>query len=140
MPFKSKFEKEFAERYPKLKYEVDKLSYTVVHNYNPDFKVKDGVYIECKGLFKSADSAKHLYIRAQHPDVKVYLVFQNPNNKLSRVSKTTYGEWCEKHGIPYKQESVFRRARKAIDVIVGKASMKRAKSASRPVHRESEVT
>jgi fatty acid desaturase len=31
---------------------------------------------------------------------------------------------CEKHGIPYVQESVFRRARKMLDIAVGKTSMK----------------
>jgi hypothetical protein len=98
-PYKSKFEKEFHEKYPKLKYEVDYLVYTVDHKYNPDFKVKEGVYIETKGLFTATDRAKHLYVREQYPDIKIYLVFQNPNNRLSRVSRTTYGEWCTKHGI-----------------------------------------
>lgn len=32
---------------------------------------------------------------------------------------------CEKHGIPYVQESVWTRARKMVDVVVGKASMRR---------------
>jgi fatty acid desaturase len=31
---------------------------------------------------------------------------------------------CEKHGVEYKQESVFRRLKKAVDVMVGKTSMK----------------
>jgi hypothetical protein len=30
---------------------------------------------------------------------------------------------CEKHHIPYIQESVFKRLRKAVDVMVGKTSM-----------------
>lgn len=98
-PYKSKFEKEFAELYPKLEYEKDKIKYLVEHTYNPDWKVKDGVYIETKGLFKAADRAKHLYIREQHPEITVYLVFQNPNNKLNRLSKTTYSDWCDKNGI-----------------------------------------
>ena len=33
---------------------------------------------------------------------------------------------CEKHGIPYTQESVFRRFRKLVDVIVGDTQMARA--------------
>jgi fatty acid desaturase len=32
---------------------------------------------------------------------------------------------CEKHGIPYVQESVWTRARKMVDIIVGKSSMRR---------------
>lgn len=30
---------------------------------------------------------------------------------------------CEKHGIPYCQDSVFKRLRKAVDIMVGKTSM-----------------
>jgi len=100
-PYKSRFECDFAKAYPKLKYETDKLQYQVTHTYNPDFKVKEGVYIETKGLFKAQDRAKHLHIKEQHPNITVYLVFQNPNNKLSRVSKTNYGQWCDQHGIQW---------------------------------------
>jgi hypothetical protein len=32
---------------------------------------------------------------------------------------------CEKYGIPYVQESVWTRARKMVDVVVGKSSMRR---------------
>jgi len=73
----------------------------VEHTYNPDWKIKENTFLETKGLFKASDRAKHLHIREQHPELTVYLVFQNPNNKLSRVSKTTYGEWCTKHGIEW---------------------------------------
>jgi hypothetical protein len=100
-PFKSKFEKDFHEAYPQLEYEKDKILYDVTHTYNPDWKVKDGVYIETKGLWKPADRAKHKYIREQHPELKVYLVFQNANNKLSRVSRTTYGDYCDKHDMEW---------------------------------------
>ena len=34
-------------------------------------------------------------------------------------------EICAKHGVPYVQESVFRRVRKLVDVMVGKTSMLR---------------
>lgn len=71
------------------------------HTYTPDWKITDKVFIETKGLWKAADRAKHLYIRDQHPDITVYLVFQNPNNKLNRASNTTYAEWCDKHGVKW---------------------------------------
>jgi fatty acid desaturase len=32
---------------------------------------------------------------------------------------------CEKHGVPYVQEPVWRRAKKLIDIIVGRTSMRR---------------
>ncbi|WNG37075.1 fatty acid desaturase [Archangium violaceum] len=31
---------------------------------------------------------------------------------------------CEKHGVPYVQESVFRRVKKLVDIMVGKTSMR----------------
>ena len=99
--YKSNFEAEFAKRYPRLGYEQDKITYEVTHTYNPDWKVRDGVYIETKGLWKAQDRAKHLHIREQHPEITIYLVFQNPNNKLNRASKTTYAQFCDKHGIEW---------------------------------------
>lgn len=38
---------------------------------------------------------------------------------------------CEKHGVPYVQESIVRRAGKLLDIIVGKTSMRRVKSKAR---------
>ena len=32
---------------------------------------------------------------------------------------------CEKYGIPYVQESVWTRARKMVDIVVGKSTMRR---------------
>jgi fatty acid desaturase len=37
---------------------------------------------------------------------------------------------CEKHGVPYMQQSVFRRLAKMLDVVVGKSSMPRGARAS----------
>jgi hypothetical protein len=83
---------------PKVTYEPDRISYTVEHHYTPDFKVKENVYIETKGLFRASDRAKHLHIKEQHPEIKIYFIFQNPNLKLNKVSKTTYAMWAEEHG------------------------------------------
>lgn len=99
--YKSNFEADFGAKFPQCEYEKDKIAYTVTHHYHPDWKVKEGVYIETKGLWKASDRMKHLYIREQHPELTIYLVFQNPNNKLNRASKTTYGEWATKHGIEW---------------------------------------
>lgn len=44
---------------------------------------------------------------------------------------------CEKYGVPYVQESVWRRVAKTLDVMVGKRSMKRwPREAPRPSRRE----
>lgn len=44
-------------------------------------------------------------------------------------------EICEKHGVPYVQESVWTRARKTIDVMVGRASMLRSRPRTRQERR-----
>jgi fatty acid desaturase len=38
---------------------------------------------------------------------------------------------CERHGVPYVQESVFRRVKKTIDIMVGKTSMLRSRPRDR---------
>lgn len=73
----------------------------MVHSYNPDFKIKENTYIEAKGLWVSSDRAKHLYVKEQHPEIKVYFIFQNPNLKLNRASKTSYGDWATSHGFEW---------------------------------------
>jgi fatty acid desaturase len=39
---------------------------------------------------------------------------------------------CERHGIPYRQESVFRRFGRMLDVAVGKTSMRQLEAFPRP--------
>ena len=50
------------------------------------------------------------------PDLSM-LQYQKGAPKLKAI--------CEKHGVPYVQESVFERLRKTVDVMVGKATMRR---------------
>lgn len=100
--FKSGLEKKvWAELPANVQYEPDNLPYTVVHQYKPDFKLKKNTYIEAKGRFLSSDRAKHLYIKEQHPEVKIYFLFGNADNKLTKSSKTSYADWCVKHGFEY---------------------------------------
>jgi len=100
--FKSGLEKKaFAQMPLGTSYEDTKLKYTVIHEYRPDFTIAPNTYIETKGRFLSADRAKHLYIREQHPEVKVYFLFGNAENKLTKSSKTSYADWCTKYGFEY---------------------------------------
>jgi hypothetical protein len=41
---------------------------------------------------------------------------------------------CERHGIPYRQESVFRRFGRMLDVAVGKTSMRQLEAFPRPAN------
>ena len=49
----------------------------------------------------TADRKKHLCIQKQQPSIDIRFVFTNSKNKLSKGAKSTYGEWCNKHGFKY---------------------------------------
>lgn len=74
--------------------------------YTPDFLLPNGIIVETKGRFVSADRAKHLLIKQQYPDLDIRFVFTNPNARLSKRSKTTYAQWCEKHGFKYAHGAI----------------------------------
>ena len=83
----------------KYGYEEIKVHYTVERKYIVDFSVGE-IYIESKGYFSSADRGKHLKIKKQHPEVDIRFLFQR-DNKLGKKSKTTYSDWCKRHGFEY---------------------------------------
>ena len=102
MAYKSKFEEEVAEFY-KLhdKYEVEKIPYFLENRYNPDFKMAENVFLEAKGFFKPSDRRKMLEVIKQHPEKRFIMFFQDSHVRLSRKSKTTYGDWCDKQKIQW---------------------------------------
>lgn len=99
--YKSKFEEDVANFYKLTEYETESIKYTLINNYTPDFKIKNNTYVECKGFFKPSDRRKMLEVIKQHPDIKLVMFFQNSKVKLGKRSKTTYGDWCDKHGIEW---------------------------------------
>lgn len=94
--------KELKKLRASFEYEVERLPFTLVlkRTYLPDFKLKNGIYIETKGLFTSADRRKLMALREQSPEKDIRLVFQR-DNKLSKKSSTRYSAWCEKYGFKY---------------------------------------
>ncbi len=72
-----------------------------IAKYTPDFPLPNGIIIETKGRFVTADRQKHLLIKEQRPDLDIRFVFSNPKTRISKTSKTTYAMWCEKHGFKY---------------------------------------
>lgn len=104
--YRSKFEFTFSERLKELKlkakYESSKLKYIVpqtTRTYTPDWEIGKDIFIETKGRFTASDRKKILLVKAANPKVKVYMLFQNAQVKLSKVSNTTYAEWCNKNEI-----------------------------------------
>ena len=92
-----------------VEYESEKVAYTIPaseHTYNPDFKLPNGIRVETKGRFVLADRKKHLLVKEQNPNLDIRFVFSNSKNKINKKSKTTYGDWCDKHGFKYADKVI----------------------------------
>ncbi len=101
--YRNGFEKRVADHLgPDWEYEPIKLPYTIPHTYTPDF-VHHGTrtIIESKGRFTQSDRQKMIAVKAQHPDWTFHILFQNPNLKISKGSKTTYAQWAERNGFQW---------------------------------------
>ena len=92
-----------------VKYESEKIPYTIPaseHHYHPDFKLPNGILVETKGRFVAADRKKHLLVKVQNPTLDIRFVFSNSKNKITKTSKTTYGDWCDKNGYTYSDKII----------------------------------
>lgn len=91
-------------------YESERIPFIPkTRSYTPDFIIKGKdvkMYVETKGRFFASDRSKHLLIKEQHPQLDIRFVFTNPNQKLYKGAKTTYGDWCEKHGFSFSKGSI----------------------------------
>lgn len=99
-------------------YETERVDYIKPERkskYTPDFVITtrpDGtersqpLIVETKGRFLTDDRQKHLLIQKQHPELDIRFVFNNPNARLTKASRTTYAMWCEKHGFKYAKGSI----------------------------------
>jgi hypothetical protein len=112
--FRSGLEEAIAEQLESLgvAYEFEKLTvhYTVPeskHKYTPDFEIlSNGIIVESKGRFLPDDRKKHLLIKKQHPNLDIRFVFSNPKQKISKVSQTTYSDWCNKWGFKWASKQI----------------------------------
>lgn len=76
--------------------------------YLPDF-VSGNIVIESKGYFydSARDRKKLLLVREQHPDLDIRLVFSDAKKKISKKSKTTYGQWATDFGFKWADRGVI---------------------------------
>lgn len=84
-----------------VNYEPDKLKYEVpatIHNYSPDFKIAEYIYLESKGFFSDDDRKKMVLVKRSHPEVTIYILFQDGYKRIRKSSKTTYLDWAKKNG------------------------------------------
>jgi hypothetical protein len=85
-------------------YEVAAIKFTPplkTKRYTPDFILPNGIIIETKGRFTTADRMKHKAIHDQYPDLDIRLVFSRSKQRISKKSQTTYANWCEKYGFQF---------------------------------------
>ena len=90
--FRSGLEKVICEKlksdkvsftYEQTKIEWEDLAY---RTYTPDVILMNGVIVEIKGMFTSADRRKHLKIKQQHPELDIRFVFESSRRKLRKGS------------------------------------------------------
>lgn len=75
--------------------------------YKPDWVLlSNGIIIESKGRFVTADRSKHKEVKEQHPDLDIRFVFSNSRTRISKQSKTTYAMWSETHGFQYADKEI----------------------------------
>ena len=92
-----------------VQYEFFKLVYTKPakpSKYTPDFPLLNCIVVETKGRFVTADRQKHILIKQQHPGLDLRFVFDNPKQRISKTSKTTYAMWCEKNGFKFAKKLI----------------------------------
>lgn len=76
-------------------------------HYTPDFLLlSNGILVETKGYFVSADRSKHLTIKQQHPDLDIRFVFARPLNRLGKKSMTTYAQWAHSKGFKWAEKRI----------------------------------
>ena len=89
---------------------VQYLKPAKIARYTPDFNIKreneSDLIIEVKGRFLTADRQNHLLVKQQHPDLDIRFVFSNSKQRISKKSKTTYADWCTKHGFQFADETI----------------------------------
>lgn len=68
--------------------------------YTPDFFITtrsgNEIIVETKGRWTREDRMKMRLVVQQHPERDIRFVFQSPNAKINKGSKTTYAMWCER--------------------------------------------
>ena len=107
--FEHKVSDQLKENKIKFEYETTVIPYIkpeTKHTYTIDFTLPNGILVETKGRWVAEDRKKHLLIKKQHPELDIRIVFMSGKTKIRKGSKTTYGDWCDKHGIPWAEKQI----------------------------------
>ena len=107
--FEHKVADQLSENKINFEYETTTIKYIkpeTQHTYTIDFTLPNGILVETKGRWVIEDRKKHLLIKKQHPELDIRIVFQNAKTKIRKGSKTTYGDYCDKHGIVWAEKNI----------------------------------
>ena len=107
--FEHKVADQLTENKTQFEYETTVIDYIkpqTNHTYTIDFTLPNGILIETKGRWVLEDRKKHLLIKKQHPELDIRIVFQSAKTKIRKGSKTTYGMFCDKHGIMWAEKQI----------------------------------
>jgi hypothetical protein len=111
--YRSGFEHTISEQLTttdiKFQYETTCIDYIIPERksrYTVDFTLPNGILIETKGRWTVEDRKKHLLVKKQHPELDIRIVFQSAKTKISKGSKTTYGDFCDKHRILWAEKKI----------------------------------
>jgi len=103
--FRSEFEKDVAKQLQPFgfTYESCQVPYRIERKYTPDFVYENGgttYYIECKGYFRAGDTQKYRSIsNCLGSNQKLIFVLMKPNQKVSKSTRNTMAQWCDKNNI-----------------------------------------
>lgn len=111
--YRSGFEHKISEQLEQQNinplYETTVVKYTIPardSKYTVDFTLPNGILVETKGRWMPDDRKKHLLVKEQHPELDIRIVFQSAKSKLRKGSKTTYADYCNKHGIKWAEKTI----------------------------------
>ncbi|MGL5579356.1 MAG: hypothetical protein ACRDCE_00055 [Cetobacterium sp.] len=121
-PYDSIFEKQMHETVLadcRFHLKEDKVEYSVVHTYEPDFVYeKDGkiFLIETKGRFRdSAEASKYIWIRKVLPEnTELIFIWERPgtafpfSKRRKDGTRATHKEWADKNGFRNWDRTCFQ--------------------------------
>ena len=107
--FKSKLEEKvwavLKKEFLAVKYEPQRFKFIqpeVERTYIPDFKTgRSNIFIEAKGKLDLETRKKMVWFRDSNPTIRIIFLFMNPDNKITKRSKTTYAMWATDNGFEW---------------------------------------
>ena len=102
--YRSGFEHKVSDQLKEAK--IPYIKPETKHTYTIDFTLPNGILVETKGRWVVEDRKKHLLIKKQHPELDIRIVFMSGKTKIRKGSKTTYGSYCDKHGIKWAEKLI----------------------------------